>query len=141
VAAAVAADRAAGYRCDISILQAEFSLTQMLDAPLSGRVPFEDVIRENLDLGRPDKVGLIFDRQIRRRGNRPTPGRWRTRVLTVTDHGLRLAIYLTRVHRRLLCNGLADLLDDHALPTPARRHLDRFTHAVDHNIRQHRLIA
>lgn len=77
-----AADRAAGYRYDISILQAEFSLTQVLDRPLSGRVFFEDLIRENLDLGRPDRVGLIFDRRIRTRGKRPTPGRWRTRVLT-----------------------------------------------------------
>lgn len=31
-----AADRQAGYRYDLSILQAEFSLTQMLDRPLSG---------------------------------------------------------------------------------------------------------
>jgi hypothetical protein len=76
------ADRAAGYRYDVSVLQAEFSLTQMLDRPLSGRVLFEEVIRENLDIGRPDKVGLIFDRQIRRRGKHPIPGRWRTRVLT-----------------------------------------------------------
>ena len=49
-----AADRAAGYRYDLSIPRAEFSLTQMLDRPLSGRVLFEQVIRENLDLGRPD---------------------------------------------------------------------------------------
>ena len=33
-----AADRRAGYRYDLSILQAEFSLTQMLDAPVSGRM-------------------------------------------------------------------------------------------------------
>jgi hypothetical protein len=44
-----AEDRAAGYRYDVSILQAEFSLTQMLDAPVSGRVFFEQVIRDNLD--------------------------------------------------------------------------------------------
>ena len=31
------ADRAAGYRYDISILQAEFSLTQMLDKPVSSK--------------------------------------------------------------------------------------------------------
>jgi hypothetical protein len=302
------ADRAAGYRYDLSILQAEFSLTQVLDRPLSGRVLFEEVIRENLDLGRPDKIGLIFDRRIVRRGKHATPGRFRTRVLTegvtpslhvdykhskikqyhkqgralrtettindtgdfglgrrlcnlpalrqvgntanrrlldverlpsdptigtdaltalaaptvidgqrasalpftatrtqallaalvvfhllphgfrardlrallapllglpadlmtagqltydlrrlrlhglirriegthrytVTDHGLRLAIYLTRVHRRLLCNGLSDLLDADALPTPARRALDRFTATVDTTIREHRLIA
>ena len=76
------ADRAAGYRYDISILQAEFSLTQMLDRPLSGRVFFEEVIRENLDIGRPDQVGLVFDRRIRTRGRHPTPSQFRTRVLT-----------------------------------------------------------
>jgi hypothetical protein len=77
-----AADRAAGYRYDISILQAELSLTQMLDQPVSGRVFFEQVIRDNLDAGRPDQVGLIFDRRVISRGPRATPGRFRTRVLT-----------------------------------------------------------
>jgi hypothetical protein len=72
------ADRAAGYRYDVSTLQAEFSLTQILDRPLSGRIFFEEVIRENLDLGRPDKVQLIFGRRVSKR----TPGRFRTRVLT-----------------------------------------------------------
>ena len=73
-----AADRAAGYRYELSILQAEFSLTQMLDRPVSGRIFFEQVIRDNLDLGRPDQVGLVFARRVRR----DTPGRFRTRVLT-----------------------------------------------------------
>ncbi len=45
------ADRAAGYRYDISILQAEFSLTQMLDKPISGRIFSEQVIRDNPGLG------------------------------------------------------------------------------------------
>jgi hypothetical protein len=76
------ADRRAGYRYDISILQAEFSLTQVLDRPLSGRVFFEEVIRDNIDLGRPDRVSAIFDRKIRSRGPRPTPGRFRTRIFT-----------------------------------------------------------
>jgi hypothetical protein len=73
-------DRAAGYRYDISVLQAEFSLTQMLDRPLSGRVLFEEIIRENLDVGCPDKIGLVFDR--RRRISRRTTSRFRTRILT-----------------------------------------------------------
>ena len=73
-----ATDRAAGYRYELSMLQVEFSLTQVLDRPLAGRVLFEEIIRENLDLGRPDQVQLIFDRRI----NRRTPGRFRTRVLT-----------------------------------------------------------
>jgi hypothetical protein len=75
-------DRAHGMRYELSILQAEFSLTQVLDRPVTGRVFFEEVVRENLDLGRPDQVQLIFERTIRRRGPRPTPGRFRTRVLT-----------------------------------------------------------
>jgi hypothetical protein len=77
-----AADREAGYRYDISILQAEFSLTQTLDRPITGRVFFEHVIRDNLDTGRPDQVSLIFDRRLMRRGPRSTPGRFRTRVIT-----------------------------------------------------------
>ena len=71
-------DRAAGYRFDLSILQAEFSLTQVLDQPRTGRSFFEEVIRENLDIGRPDHVQLIFNRRVTKR----TPGRVRTRVLT-----------------------------------------------------------
>ena len=71
------AHRAAGYRYQLSILQAEFALTQVLDRP-PGRCFFEEVIRENLELGRPDQMQLIFTRRITRR----TPGRFRTRVLT-----------------------------------------------------------
>ena len=35
-------------------------------------------MRENLDLGRPDQVQLIFDRRVTTR----TPSRYRTRVIT-----------------------------------------------------------
>jgi hypothetical protein len=73
-----ATDRQAGYRYDLSILQAEFALTQVLDRPRTGRIFFEEVIRENLDIGRPDQVQLIFARRVTKR----TPGRFRTRVLT-----------------------------------------------------------
>ena len=71
-------DRTAGYRYDVSILQAEFALTQVLDRPVAGRIFFEQVIRENLDIGRPGQVQLIFARRV----NRRTPGRFRTRVIT-----------------------------------------------------------
>jgi hypothetical protein len=75
-------DQAAGYRYECSILQAEFSLTQMLDTPTSGRVFFEQVIGDNLDIGRPDHVALIFERRILHGRKRKTPGRFRTRVIT-----------------------------------------------------------
>ena len=77
-----AQQQAAGYGYEISILQAEFSLTQVLDRPVSGRIFFDQLIRDNLAIGRPDLVGLILDRQIRRRGKHPTPGVFRTRVIT-----------------------------------------------------------
>jgi len=72
------ADRKAGYRYDISILQAEFSTTQVLDRPVHGRLFFEQVIGENLDLGRPEELQLIFNRRIPRN----TRARFRTRVVT-----------------------------------------------------------
>src|SRR5215218_8064326 len=52
----------------------------MLDKPVSGRIFFEQTIRDNLDIGRPDRVALIFARQVRRN----TPGMFRTRVITDT---------------------------------------------------------
>ena len=87
-------DQAAGYQYDLSILQAEFALTQVLDRPLSGRVLFEDVIRENLDLGRPDHVQLIFGRRVTKR----TPGRFRTRVIT---QGVIPSLYIDYKHSRI----------------------------------------
>jgi N-terminal domain of anti-restriction factor ArdC len=72
------ADRTAGYRYDFSILQTEFSTTQVLDRPVHGRLFFEQVIRENLDLGRPDQIELIFNRRIPRNAR----ARFRTRVVT-----------------------------------------------------------
>jgi hypothetical protein len=93
-----ASDRDAGYRYECSILQAEFSLTQVLDAPRTGRLLFEQIIRENLDLGRPDQVGLIFDRAIVRGHHRPTPGPFRTRVIT---EGVVPSLHLDYKHCRI----------------------------------------
>lgn len=70
-------DRLAGYDWDLSIWQMEVSLTQIFDRPLRGREFFEEIIRDNLDLGRPDRVQLIFDRVVTKK----TPGQFRTRVI------------------------------------------------------------
>jgi hypothetical protein len=87
-------DRQAGYRYDLSMLQAEFSLTQILDRPLSGRIFFEEIIRENLDIGRPDMVQLIFNRRVTKK----TPGRFRTRVLT---DGVIPSLHVDYKHNRI----------------------------------------
>jgi hypothetical protein len=89
-----ARDRRAGYRYHLSILQAEFSLTQVLDRPVTGRIFFDEVIRENLDLGRPDHVQLIFDRRV----SKQTPGRFRTRVIT---EGVTPSLYVDYKHTRI----------------------------------------
>jgi len=70
-------DREAGYDYQLSIWQMEVSLTQIFDRPVRGREFFEEVLRDNLDLGRPDRVQLIFPRRI----TKATPGRFRTRVI------------------------------------------------------------
>jgi hypothetical protein len=70
-------DRQAGYDWDLSIWQMEVSLTQIFDRPLRGREFFEEIIRDNLDLGRPDRVQLVFDRVVTKK----TPGEFRTRVI------------------------------------------------------------
>jgi len=70
-------DREAGYDWNLSIWQLEVSLTQIFDRPLKGREFFEEIIRDNLDLGRPDRVQLVFDRVVTKK----TPGEYRTRVI------------------------------------------------------------
>ena len=80
------------------MLQVEFSLTQMLDKPVSGRVFFEQVIRDNLDIGRPDQIALVFDRRLMRRGPRATPGPFRTRVIT---DGVTPSLHVDYKHTRI----------------------------------------
>jgi len=77
-----AEDEAADYRWELSAQQIEFATTQVLDRPLSGRIFFEQLIRDNIDIGRPDKVSIVFDRQIRRGGTQPTTGSFRTQIIT-----------------------------------------------------------
>lgn len=67
----------------------------MLDKPTSGRIFFEQVIRDNLDLGRPDRVSLIFGRTIYRGRKNHTPGTFATRVVTrVVTHGVTPSLHV-----------------------------------------------
>src|SRR5713226_746006 len=54
----------------------------MLDAPVAGRIFSGQVLRDNLDIGRPDQISLVFGRRILAGRKRKTPGRFRTRVIT-----------------------------------------------------------
>jgi hypothetical protein len=55
-----AADRDAGYWWELSMRQIEVSRTIVFDAPRRARGFFEALVVDNLDLGRPDTVELIF---------------------------------------------------------------------------------
>jgi hypothetical protein len=73
--------RAAGYTHRLSLWQVEVSLTQVFREPLWGRRCFEAIIRDNLDLGRPDRVSLVFGAKLTRATPPPLFG-YRTRLLT-----------------------------------------------------------
>src|SRR6266540_996781 len=58
-------DRDAGYWWECSMRQIEISRTLVFDAPRHARGFFEALIADNLDIGRPGNVEIIFGRQIR----------------------------------------------------------------------------
>jgi len=87
-------DRQAGYHHRLSVWQMEYSRTDVFRRPLRGREFFEGVIRENIDLGRPDRVQLVFPRRIQKN----TPGLFRTRVIT---NGVAPSLHVEYKHTRI----------------------------------------
>ncbi|MCA1706835.1 MAG: hypothetical protein LC808_27670 [Actinobacteria bacterium] len=75
------ADRAAGYWWDISMRQVEVSRTIVFDAPRQARGFFEALCTDNLDIGRPQEMQIIFGRRVRT----PPAGGYRTRLLRSSD--------------------------------------------------------
>jgi hypothetical protein len=61
------ADRAAGYWWELSLRQVEVSRTMVFDAPRQARAFFEALAADNLDLGRPESVEILFKRDPRGR--------------------------------------------------------------------------
>jgi len=77
------ADRAAGYWWELSMRQIEVSRTIVFDAPRRARAFFEALAADNLDLGRPDSVELIFTGRRYRTGRRPkVEPVYKTKVVT-----------------------------------------------------------
>jgi hypothetical protein len=69
--------RQAGYKHQLSVWQMEVSRTQVFSDPEQGRALVENLICENLDLGRPDRISLIFDRKV----TKATPSEFHTKVI------------------------------------------------------------
>jgi len=76
-----AADRAAGYWWELSMRQVEVSRTLVLNAPRHARAFFEALIADNLDLGRPEHVEILFKRSPRgRKTASPAGGVFKTAI-------------------------------------------------------------
>ena len=60
------ADRAAGYWWELSVRQVEASRTLVFDDPRRARGFFESLVADNIGIGRPHEVAVVFARQVRR---------------------------------------------------------------------------
>src|SRR6266545_1182591 len=87
-------DRAAGYWWELSMRQVEVSRTLVLDTPRRARAFFEALVADNLGIGRPDEVSLIFDRRIRS----DTDSGFATRVIT---RGVDVTVNVFYKHSRI----------------------------------------
>jgi hypothetical protein len=87
-------DRLAGYWWQLSMRQVEISRTIVLDAPRQARALFESLVADNIGIGRPDTVSVVFDRRV----HRNTRIVFRSRVLT---EGTQVALDFTYKHCRV----------------------------------------
>ena len=77
------ADRTAGYWWELSMRQIETSRTMVFDQPRQARAFFAALVADNLDVGRPDRVEVIFAGHPRRWGRPPkTEPTYKTRIDT-----------------------------------------------------------
>ncbi len=82
-------DRDAGYWWETSMRQIETSRTIVFDAPRHARGFFEALIVDNLDLGRPHNIEIIFGRRVRR----DTIGTFRTAIDRRDNGGVILNVF------------------------------------------------
>jgi len=76
------ADQDAGYWWELSMAQVEVSRTIVFAQPRHARAFFEALVTDNLDLGRPDTVEIIFGRRIVTGRQRATQGTFKTKIIT-----------------------------------------------------------
>src|SRR5258708_9377719 len=110
-------DAASGFSYRLSILQMEVSLTQVFDNPVRGREFFEEVIRDNLDLGRPDRVQLLLHRNPQLMPIRASMARWTTNP--ITRH--LLGTYCAPGPLRLCGHTVLGVHGSHAITLPEAR--------------------
>jgi hypothetical protein len=87
-------DRLAGYWWQLSMRQIETSRTIVLDAPRRARAFFEALVADNIGIGRPAVVSMLFARRVQRN----TQSIFRTRVFTA---GTEVRLDLSYKHCRV----------------------------------------
>ena len=103
------ADRDAGYWWELSMRQTETSRTLVFDDDVHARAFFEALLCENMDLGRPENVELLF-----RRGQRlgrptlpPARGGFKTKIDRYCDLVTLNVFYRNSRLKQYLKNGVA----------------------------------
>ena len=92
------ADRAAGYWWQLSMRQVEVSRTLVFDDPRRARGFFEALVADNVGIGRPHEVSVVFARQVRTTTKEP----FRSRIFCAgTDVKLDFAYKHCRVKQYL----------------------------------------
>jgi hypothetical protein len=86
--------RAGGYRWDLSMRHVEVSRTLVSTTRVALDPFFEALIADNIGIGRPEEVSLVFARQVRRTTREP----FGTRIFTA---GTDLRIELRYKHSRV----------------------------------------
>jgi hypothetical protein len=88
------ADRDAGYWWELSMRQVEVSRTLVIDDPRRARAFFEALVQDNIGIGRPEQIAIVFAGRLRRPAKRPS----RTRVF---DPGTDVKIDFSYKHSRI----------------------------------------
>ena len=98
-------DRAAGYWWELSMRQVETSRTLVFDAPRRARMFFEALIADNLDIGRPELIELIFKRGQHRGAK--AAGQFKTKIATYGTEIRINAFYRHSMIKQYLKDGRA----------------------------------
>jgi hypothetical protein len=103
------ADRDAGYWWELSMRQVETSRTLVFDQDCHARAFFEALLCENMDLGRPENVELLFRRgqRLGRASGDPPGGGFKTKIDRYCDLVTLNVFYKNSRLKQYLKDGVA----------------------------------
>jgi len=124
------ADHDAGYWWELSMAQVEVSRTIVFARPRHARGFFEALVTDNLDLGRPDTIEIVFGRRIISGKQRATQGTFKTKVITRGTEVTINAFYRHSRIKQYLKDGRA-LRIETVINSPTDLRIGRRLHNLD----------